>query len=120
MVRQKVDQTVFEQRAPLLTEIVRQGMQEGSFITTYPEKSGEVIMSLLQGMGNTHGKFFRLLEQGHDDVRWIQEVGTTHAAYMDAIERVLGAPLHAFARIDAAALHVWMMALKENNQKQRI
>ena len=54
IVRQKVDQAVFEQRAPLLTEIVRQGIQEGSFTPAYPDKAGEVIMSLLQGYLQTY------------------------------------------------------------------
>src|SRR5437899_12050457 len=48
IVRQKVDEAVFQQRAPLLTEIVRQGIGEGSFTTAYPDKAGEVLLSLLQ------------------------------------------------------------------------
>ena len=54
LVRQKVDEAVFTQRAPLIAEIVRQGIREGSFSTTHPDQAGEIILSLLQGMGNTH------------------------------------------------------------------
>src|SRR5262245_52501172 len=49
IVRQKVDEAVHEQRAPLLTEIVRQGLQEGVFTTVHPDQAGEVILSLMQG-----------------------------------------------------------------------
>lgn len=112
VVRQKVDEAIFAQRAPLLTEIVHQGIREGSFTTTYPDKAGEVILSLLQGMGNTHARLLLSLEQESDDLRCIEATVTTHAAYMDAIERVLGAPPHAFYRANAEAVKVWVAALR--------
>ena len=56
IVRQKVDEAVREQRAPLLNEIVRQGIREGAFTIAYPDQAGDVILSLLQGMGNAHAK----------------------------------------------------------------
>ena len=37
IVRQKVDEAVLKQRAPLLTEVVRQGVEEGVFTTAYAE-----------------------------------------------------------------------------------
>jgi hypothetical protein len=52
VVRQRVDDAIRAQRAPLLTEIVRQGVREGVFSTPFPEQAGGVIMSLLQGMGD--------------------------------------------------------------------
>jgi TetR/AcrR family transcriptional regulator, transcriptional repressor for nem operon len=116
IVRQKVDEAVFQQRAPLLTEIVRQGVREGSFTTAYPDNAGEVILSLLQGMGNTHARLLLSFEQEGDDMRRIEEIVTTHAAYMDAIERVLGAPPHSFSRTDAEAVNVWVAALRDDDQ----
>lgn len=47
LVRLKVDEAVFHQRAPLLAEIVRQGVREGTFTAAYPDQAGEVLMSLL-------------------------------------------------------------------------
>lgn len=114
IVRLKVDEAVFEQRAPLLTEIVRQGIREGIFTTAYPDKAGEVIMSLLQGMGNTHARLLLSFEQEGDDLRRIEEIVAIHAAYMDAVERVLGAPPHSFSRTDAEAVNVWVAAVRGN------
>ncbi len=114
IVRLKVDEAVLEQRAPLLTEIVRQGVREGIFTTAYPDQAGEVILSLLQGMGNTHARLFLSLEQEHDDLRCIEEIVATHAAYMDAIERVLGAPPHSFFRTNAEAVNVWVAEVRGN------
>src|SRR2546421_7807653 len=47
IVRQKVDEAVREQRAPLLNEIVRQGIREGAFTIAYPDQAGDIILSLL-------------------------------------------------------------------------
>jgi AcrR family transcriptional regulator len=113
IVRQKVDEAVAKQRAPLLTEIVRQGVREGVFTTAYPDQAGEVILSLLQGMGNTHAKLLLGLEHERDELRSINSIVTTHAAYMDAIERVLGAPAHSLYRTDAEAVKVWVTAMRK-------
>lgn len=112
IVRLKVDEAVFQQRAPLLTEIVRQGIREGIFTTAYPDKAGEIIMSLLHGMGNTHARLLLSFDQEGDDLRRIEEIVAIHAAYMDAIERVLGAPPHSFSRTDTEAVNVWVAAVR--------
>jgi len=115
LVRQKVDEAILEQRAPLLTEIIHQGIREGSFTTAYPDRAGEIIMVLLQGMWNTHARLLLSLDlKRDDDQRFIEEIIATHAAYMDAVERTLGALPHSFYRADVDVVNVWVMALREN------
>jgi AcrR family transcriptional regulator len=114
IVRQKVDEAVREQRAPLLNEIVRQGIREGVFTIADPDQAGGVILSLLQGMGNAHAKLLLSLDQEPDQQRSVETIVAIHAAYMDAIERVLGAPPHSFYRTDAEAVNVWVAALRDN------
>jgi AcrR family transcriptional regulator len=114
VVRQKVDEAVLRQRAPLLTEIVLQGIREGVFTITHPDTAGEVILVLLQGMGNTHARMLLSLEQESDDLRCIADIVATHAAYMDAVERVLGAPPNSLYRTEAEAVKVWVAALRGN------
>jgi AcrR family transcriptional regulator len=111
IIRQKVDADTVERRAPLLVEIVHQGIQEDVFSTPFPDQSGEVILSLLQGMGNAHAKLLLTFVQDRDEQRCIEGVVSIHTAYMDAIERVLGAPSNVLYRIDAAAMKVWIAAL---------
>lgn len=115
LVRQRVDEAILQQRAPLLTEIVHQGIREGSFTIAYPEQAGEILMTLFQGMGNVHANLFFSFERDRDEVGFIEHVVTTHAAYMDAMERVLGVPSHSFYRTDTEALQVWLAALREND-----
>ncbi len=118
IIRQKVDEAVVEQRAPLLTEIVRQGIREGVFSTSYPDQAGEVMLSLLQGMGNTHARLLLLLDQVRNESgcidRIVADIVAVHAAYMEAIERVLGASPDSLYRADAEAVKVWVTALREN------
>jgi AcrR family transcriptional regulator len=117
IVRLKVDEAVLQQRAPLLTEIVRQGIREGLFTTAYPDYAGEVILSLLHGMGDTHIRLLLSLDQkGDDDQRLIEEIVATHAAYMDAVERVLGVPSHSFYRTHAEGVKIWVAALRDDDQ----
>ncbi len=111
IVRLKVDEAVFQQRAPLLTEIVSQGVREGIFTVAYPDQAGEVLMSLLQSMGNTHARLLLSFERERDEQRCIEEIVAVHAAYLDAIERVLGAPPRSFSRTDPEAVKIWMAAL---------
>jgi AcrR family transcriptional regulator len=121
LVRLKVDQAVFEQRAPLLAEIIRQGTREGLFTASYPDQAGEAILSLLQGMGNTHARLLLSLVQQkgeanpEDQARDLEQIVVTHGAYMEAIERVLGAPSDSLARTDAEAVKVWVAALRDND-----
>jgi len=116
IVRQKVDEAILEQRAPLLTKVVRQGIREGSFTTAYPEKASEILLVLLQGMGNTHARLLlSLVQKRDDDQRVIAEIIATHAAYMDAVERGLGALPHSFYRADVDVVNVWVATLREND-----
>ncbi len=112
IVRQKVDDAVLRQRAPLLAEIVRQGIRERVFTTPYPDQAGEIILSLLRSMSNSHAKLLLSLEHEHDEQQCIKNIVTTHAAYMDAIERVIGASTPSLYRVDAEAVKVWVTAYK--------
>jgi AcrR family transcriptional regulator len=114
IVRQKVDEAIVERCAPLLTGIVRQGIQEGVFTTSYPDQAGEIILFLVRGMANTHARLLLSLEQEHDEQRCIEGIVTTHAAYMHAIERVLGAPPDSLYRTEAEAVKVWVTALRDD------
>jgi AcrR family transcriptional regulator len=121
LVRLKVDEAIFEQRAPLLAEIVRQGIQEGVFTATYPDQAGEAILALIQAMGDTHARLLLSLVQeigettaeGRADA--IEKIVATHAAYMEAIERVVGAPPNCLARTDVEAVKAWVEALDDDD-----
>lgn len=127
IVRQKVDLAIHKQRAPLLTEIVCQGIREGVFKVAYPDQAGEVIQSLLQGMENTHARLLFWSAQEPDgateaddateigELHRIEQIVTTHDAYMDAVERVLGAPPNSLYRTDTETVKAWVAAIRGNS-----
>lgn len=113
VVRQRVNEAILKQRAPLLTEIVRQGIREGVFTTAFPAQAGEAVMALLQAMGDAHARMLLSLPEEADRSSRIERIVATHAAYMEAIERVLAAPPNSFQRADAEAVMPWITALEE-------
>jgi AcrR family transcriptional regulator len=112
LVRQRVDEAVRTHRAPLLAEIVRQGVREGAFTTRFPDQAGEVLMALLQAMGDALSWLLIAASDGHDQERRVEAIVTTHAAYLEAIERVLGAAPDSLDRADAGQVKVWVTALQ--------
>lgn len=115
VVRLKVGEAVFEQRAPLLSAIACQGVQEGVFTIGNPDSAGAILMSLLQGMEHGHARLLLVFDQDHDERRCVDSVVSTHTSYMDAVERTLGAPTYSLSRIEAAAVKVWLAAFREDN-----
>ncbi|MFN8379535.1 MAG: TetR/AcrR family transcriptional regulator [Anaerolineae bacterium] len=115
LVRQKVDDLVATRRAPALNTIIHQGLHEGVLTTAYPEQAGEIILNLLRGMRNTHMKWMLSLDTGMDEARVVEGIVTSHAAYMDAIEHVLGAPSNALFRTSAEDVRFWVTALQADS-----
>lgn len=115
IVRQKVDEAIIKQRAPLLNRIVHQGIQEGVFTTPYPDQSGEVILALLQGMGNAHAHLLFSPDQDLNKPQAVTKIIAVYDAYMNAIERLLGAPADSLRRSNSMeAVEVWLNAVKDD------
>jgi AcrR family transcriptional regulator len=110
IVREKVDAALVERRTPLLTLIVHQGIREGVFTTHYPDQAGEIILSLARGMGNTVARLLLAAVQKHE-AQTIDAIVATYAAYIDAVERVLGAESGCLRGYDAETVNSWIEAL---------
>lgn len=111
LVRQKVRATLVKRVKPLLTMIIRQGVQEGVLTTPYPEQVGEVVLSLQQGLEETMAGLLLLDEPKRED---LQQMESTIAAYIDALERILGAPGDSLHPVDAAMLKEWAVSRRGN------
>jgi len=106
LIRQKVDEARVKRLAPLVTEIVRQGIQEARFTPANPDLAGEIMLSLIQGLQYSLARLFPRLEKEKDDPRYLEDVAGVYNAYMDAIERVVGVPSPLLHRIDPEELRV--------------
>jgi AcrR family transcriptional regulator len=87
LFRQKLYQARITRLAPLLSQIIQEGVAEGVFTTAYPDQAARMILSLLEDLGYATVELL-LVEEGKpiDFVRMVQ-IGEATA---DALERVLG------------------------------
>jgi AcrR family transcriptional regulator len=104
LVRQKVFASALKQITPLISTIIRQGIQEGVLRTPYPDQAGEVVLSLIQSLGDTYARMLLSPEAEGSDLQHIERVS---AAYSDALERILGAPPGSVHLVDTATLAEW-------------
>lgn len=104
LVRHKLHEARIKRITPWLAAIIRQGLEEGSFLTDYPDEAGQVVVSLLNDHGN---RLAELLLSGQFGPEQFSHVERTVAVYTEAIERVLGAPGHSLQLLGVATLKAW-------------
>ncbi len=109
--RQKLRAAGVKLVTPWLSVIIRQGIQEGVLTNSYPDQVGEVVLSLVQNLGDTLGELLLSFEAKRDDMLRIER---TVAAYTDAVERVLGAPRDSLQLVDAQTLKEWFVSPGDN------
>ena len=110
IVRQKLFTMSVKRVTPLLTEIIRQGIQEGVFTTSYPDQVCHVINYILQGLGDTIIELLLSSETNRDAARIESGVTAYSAALTDALERVLGAPRGSLNLIDPETMKEWFVS----------
>jgi TetR/AcrR family transcriptional repressor of nem operon len=104
LVRQKVWVEGKKRITPMLTLIIRQGIQEGVMATPFPGQVSETIYSLFQSLGDT---FTELLLSGEPNRDALSRAETAVAVYMDAVERILRLSPGSLHLIDTATLVEW-------------
>ncbi len=106
-----VDRESAQRLAPLLSTIVGQGVDEGQFLTAYPDQAGAIIFAIIQALQDAMAQ--RLLEVQHRSPSSpiVNDLVNTHGAHMEAIERYLGVPMGTLNRVDARAVKSWITAL---------
>jgi len=112
LFRQKARTLAVKRVTPLMTTVIRQGIQEGVLTTSYPDQVGEVILSLVLDLGDTIAWLLLSREPRRDDD--VRRVESTVAAYTDALERALGAPTGSLPLVDAQTLQEWFVSPGDN------
>lgn len=115
LVRQKTYAAGLQVIAPLLTRVFEQGNREGVFHVDQPDRAGQALMALLQGVGETVARLILNLE-GRPPREALREIQSVTAAYNQAIERVLGAPRGALNLFDQADLRRWVLDDDTHNE----
>jgi AcrR family transcriptional regulator len=104
LVRERFRRLVSRQLTPRLALIVTQGADEGSFVTSDPEGTARVLVALWLSLNITATELFLSARAGTIP---FEEVQRSLDAYLDAFDRVLGAPAGSFPRVDPEALRPW-------------
>jgi AcrR family transcriptional regulator len=107
IVRQKQLVMSLKRVAPLVTDIIRQGVAEGVFCTNYPDDTSLILMNLLAGLGNTWAEIL-LADPRLPDA--LPRVVRLWAAYNEAMERVLGVPAGTLKLLDDQTIMAWAAA----------
>lgn len=105
LFRQKVRGRVIATVAPLLAELLRQGIQEGVVTTTYADELGEMAVCLVLDLGDTLATLLLTSALSADRAR---RFARAVAAYTGALEQALGVPSGSVPLIDADALREWV------------
>jgi AcrR family transcriptional regulator len=105
LVRQKQQAEGMKQIAPGLVEIVRQGIAEGVFTTTYPERVGGMLLGLSQGIAD---EMAELLLSENPPADALLRLEAIIGSYSEAMERVLGAPVGSLVLADIDMLKEWL------------
>jgi AcrR family transcriptional regulator len=106
IVRQKLHVANDERSAPLLTTIIRQGIQEGVMAVSYPDQIGEIVLSIMADLSEKLG---RQLISCEPNLATLQLMEETTAAYTEALERVLGAAKGSLCIVDSETLKLWVI-----------
>jgi TetR/AcrR family transcriptional repressor of nem operon len=105
LVRQKQEAAAIKRIAPMLAQIIRQGVSEGAFTTAYPDEIGSMIWGLAQGITD-HVAGLLLADKPQPDA--YQRLEAVLGAYSDAVERILGASPGSLPLADVTLLKEWM------------
>jgi AcrR family transcriptional regulator len=104
LVRDKLRRETADYLAPPLATIIRQGTTEGVFKVNSPDDSARVLVWFLQGAQDLAGDLFFARQDG---TITFEAVVARFAAYMEAFERILGAPAGTVTIIDTHTLREW-------------
>jgi AcrR family transcriptional regulator len=104
LVREKVRRLAASRLEPILSAIIRQGIEEGLIVTDSPDEMARVLVYLMQGYQELAGELFRDRQNGTVS---FEVVLRTFAALTDAFERILTVPPGSVSLIDEPTLRYW-------------
>ncbi len=105
IVREKFRREVAQRMTPVLTRVVAQGVDEGSFqIAGAPEHAADVFVSMLLGSNEAATRLY--VARAMNEISF-DEVRSTLIAHWAAFERILGAPPGSLGMLDERTLHLW-------------
>ena len=104
IVREKLRRLTVNLLVPLLSVVIKQGIDEGAFAADSPEETAMVLTSLMQGFQQQAADHFIARHAGTIGFDVVQR---SVAANTEAFERILGIPKGSLTLIDEPTLRFW-------------
>jgi AcrR family transcriptional regulator len=104
IVREKLRRLTERIMIPLLSEVIRQGIDEGVIDAVSPDETATVLVSLMQGFGQQASDQFIARHAGTISFEVVQR---SVAANTRAFERILGVPEGSLTLTDEPTLRFW-------------
>ena len=104
IVREKVRRMTESRLVPLLSTVVRQGIDEGVFTAGSPDETAMVLVVLIEGF---QSRYSDLLLARHAGTVSFEVVKQSAAAFTEGFARILGIPKASLTLTDDATLHFW-------------
>ena len=108
-IRQKMTSESLKSTAHLLEPIIRQGIQEKVFTTRYPEQVAVIVAGVALSLTDT---IIGLFLSPRPDEATFQQAEIILDAYVDTIERIVGAPSGSLNVFEPDAFKEWFVALE--------
>ena len=106
LVREKAQTRMIKHFAPMLADIIRQGVAEGVMNTPFPDQIADMAFALLVNMGSTYMDL--LFDDSPNQTRLQCVLDLVHA-YNDALERMLGAAAGSMNLVEVDVLKEWFV-----------
>jgi AcrR family transcriptional regulator len=104
IVREKLRRMTVSRMVPLLSAVVRQGIDEEVFTADSPDETAMVFVSLMQGFQELAIDHFIARQAGTITFEVVQR---SVAVFTQAFERILGIPTGSLTLTDEPTLHFW-------------
>jgi AcrR family transcriptional regulator len=108
VIRQKLVAGTLTHTARYLESIIRQGIEEKVFTTRFPEQAAVIIAGAALNLTDSLIGLF--LAPAPDQAAY-QKVAIVLDAYVDSVERILGAPTGSLQVLEADAFKDWFVAV---------
>jgi AcrR family transcriptional regulator len=104
IVREKLRRMTVRLLVPLLSSVIKQGIDEGVFRVASPDEAATVLVSLMQGFQERAVNLFMARQAGTVTFEAVQR---TVAGFTEAYERILGIPSESLTLMDEPTLRFW-------------
>jgi AcrR family transcriptional regulator len=117
IVRHKLYIARVKRFTPWLEEMIRQGVEEGVLTTPYPDQVARVVVSLFEDIGYATVELLLSGERLLDDLPRLERITE---AWVDVLERVLGAPAGCLRRPSREELSQWLALPSGQKEEQPV